>query len=103
PTMAAAQTPCMRALISIMEFLLAIFVGSHCSVFFVASLRNVAPASLSPPAGRDGEEPHQVGVMPTRAVNDLATTSLPSTSLSGSAGNARVAGPSTIAAPSRGL
>ena len=45
----------------------------------------------------------QVGMMPTRAVNGLATASLPSTILSGSAGNARVAGPSMTVAPSRGL
>ena len=46
---------------------------------------------------------YQVGTMPTRLVNGLATASLPSKILSGSAGKAREAGPSITAAPSRGL
>src|SRR5262249_34336876 len=41
----------------------------------------------------------QVGAMPTRPVKVFATASLPSTSLSGSAGNARGAGPSMTVAP----
>jgi hypothetical protein len=47
--------------------------------------------------------PHQVGTMPTRAVKGFATTSLPSRTFSGSAANARGAGPSITAAASRGL
>src|SRR5439155_19477353 len=45
----------------------------------------------------------QVGTMPTRPVNGLATARLPFTILSGSAARARGAGPSISAAPSRGL
>src|SRR5262249_29446995 len=56
-----------------------------------------------PPRVFDRARRHSVGTMPTRLVNGLATASLPSTILSGSAGKAREAGPSITAAPSRGL
>jgi hypothetical protein len=45
----------------------------------------------------------QVGTIPTRPVNGLATANFPSTILSGSAAKERVAGPSITAAASRGL
>src|SRR5215470_9772083 len=46
--------------------------------------------------------PLYAGAMPRRPTNGAATVSLPSTILSGSAANARVVGPSTMAAASRG-
>src|SRR5260370_28955372 len=58
---------------------------------------------VSHPSDVAGELPFQLGTMPTRAVNGLATASLPSTILSASAGKEREAGPSMTAAPSRGL
>ena len=76
--------------------------------------QTIAPASATPVPGPmpeilqkyapvTAERRHQLGTMPTRLVIGLATASLPSTILSGSAGKAREAGPSITAAPSRGL
>src|SRR5262249_32275030 len=49
---------------------------------------------LSGPSVLGAESPRQVGMMPTRDVNGFATTSLPSTILSGRAASAFGAGPS---------